>query len=222
MKTILIIPIIILCAVISIISCNNSSKKIPFFSKKEIPYKSDTILILNLEFKETKLLKPIMDKVTSFYHLPVILKSSQLPQYAYYKPRNRYRADSILNFLERYNKNHFRFIAALTSKDISHTNTQKKVKDYGIIGLGSTNNKGCISSSFKLKKNDTEAKFLERLQKVILHEIGHNHGLTKVPGNHCSSAYPCFMKDAKGKLTTIDNWPMDLCKDCRDEIGLKR
>jgi len=216
MKAKLIIPIIILCIVISIIYWNNSSKKIPFISKKEISYKSDTILILNLEFKETKLLKPIMEKVTSFYHLPVVLKSAKLPQYAYYKPRNRYRADSILNFLERYNKKHYRFIAALTSKDISHTNTQKKVKDYGIIGLGSLNNKGCITSSFKLKKKDTEAKVLERLQKVTLHEIGHNHGLP-----HCNSANPCFMKDAKGKLTTIDNWPMDLCKDCREDIGLK-
>ena len=217
MKNILIIPIIILCVGISINSCNNSSKKIPFFSKKEIPYKSDTILILNLEFKETKLLKPIMDKVTSFYHLPVILKSSQLPQYAYYKAGKRYRADSILNFLERYNKNHFRFVAALTSKDISYTNVQLKDNDYGIFGLGSLSNKGCITSSFRIKTNVTESKLLERLKKVTLHEIGHNHGLP-----HCNSVYPCFMKAAKGKVTTVDNCPMDLCKDCRDEIGLKR
>jgi archaemetzincin len=216
MKQITRSAVMLLFMVASITSCNNNSPKIPFVSKKEISYKSDTILILNLEFKETKLLKPIMDKVSRFYHFPVIFKSSKLPQYAYYKPRNRYRADSLLNFLERYNKNHFRFIAALTSKDISHTNTQKKVKDYGIIGLGSLNNKGCITSSIKLKKKDTEATLLERLQKVTLHEIGHNHGL-----RHCNSAYPCFMKDAKGKLTTIDNWPMDLCKVCRDEINLK-
>ena len=217
MKAKLIIPIIIVCIVISIIYWNNSSKKIPFISKKEISYKSDTILILNLEFKETKLLKPIMEKVTSFYHLPVVLKSAKLPQYAYYKPRNRYRADSILNFLERYNKKHYRFIAALTSKDISHTNTQKKVKDYGIFGLGSLkNNKGCITSSFRIKTNVTESKLLERLQKVILHEIGHNHEL-----QHCTSAYPCFMKAAQGKISTIDNGPMYICKACLDEIGLK-
>ena len=214
MKAKLIIPIIIVCIVISIIYWNNSSKKIPFISKKEISYKSDTILILNLEFKETKLLKPIMEKVTSFYHLPVVLKSAKLPQYAYYKPRNRYRADSILNFLERYNKKHYRFIAALTSKDISHTNG--KIKDYGIFGLGSLNNKGCISSSFRLKKDVSEAKLLERLQKVILHEIGHNHGLP-----HCNSTYPCFMKAAQGKISTVDNGPMDICKVCREKIGLK-
>jgi archaemetzincin len=221
MKAKLIIPIIILCIVISIIYWNNSSKKVPFISKKEISYKSDTILILNLEFKETKLLKPIMEKVTSFYHLPVVLKSAKLPPYAYYKTGNRYRADSILNFLERYNKKHFRFIAALTSKDISHTNIKKKVNDYGIIGLGSLNNKGCITSSFRIKTNVTESKLLERLQKVILHEIGHNHGLTKFTGRHCNSAYPCFMKDALGKKSTVDKWPMNLCKDCREDIGLK-
>ena len=55
MKNILIIPIALLCVAICITTCNNSNAKIPSFSKKEIPYKSDTILILNLEFKETKL-----------------------------------------------------------------------------------------------------------------------------------------------------------------------
>ena len=102
----------------------------------------------------------------------------------------------------------------LTSKDISHTNS--KIKDFGIFGLGSLNNKGCISSSFRLKKDVSEAKHLERLQKVILHEIGHNHEL-----QHCTSAYPCFMKAAQGKISTIDNGPMYICKACLEKIGLK-
>jgi archaemetzincin len=214
MKQFLLVIIILLLACISLNYCLNGNSETFNYSKNYNPYKSDTILILNMEFKETKFLQPILDKVTSFYHLPTVLKSSNLPQYAYYKARNRYRADSILNFLERYNKNHYRFVAGLTSKDISHTNG--KIKDFGIFGLGSLNNKGCVSSSFRLKKDVSEAKVLERLQKVILHEIGHNHGL-----QHCSSTYPCFMKAAQGKISTIDNGPMDICKVCREKIGLK-
>lgn len=206
--------IILLTIGFTLNSCNNNSTKIPFQLDKSKPDKSDTILILNLEFKETKLLKPIMDKVKNFYHLPVVLKNSKLPEYSYYKARKRYRADSILNFLERYNRKHFRFVAGLTSEDISHT--KENINDYGIIGLGSLNNKGCVSSSSRLKRAVNEAKLLERLQKVILHEIGHNHGL-----KHCNSTYPCFMKDVLGKVSIIDQWPMDICKDCRRKIGLK-
>ena len=212
MKNNLILISLLIVISISLNSCFNGNSKTFNPSNNQKPYKSDTVLILNLNFNETKLLKPIMDKVTSFYHLPVVLKSSKLPEYAYYKARNRYRADSILNFLERYNKNHYRFVAGLTSKDISHTNG--KIKDFGIFGLGSLNNKGSISSSFRLKKNVTEAKLLERLQKVVLHEIGHNHGL-----QNCTSEYPCFMKAAQSKLSTVDNDPMDICKKCRGELG---
>lgn len=192
----------------------NSNKKLTKLSTKTNAKANDTILILALNFNESKLLNQIKNKVQEFYKTPTIIKSSNLPANAYYKTRNRYKADSIINFLEKYNNKRYRFIAGLTSKDIS--TTLGKHSDWGIFGLGSLNNKGCITSSFRLKKNVTEEKLLERLQKVTLHEIGHNYGL-----NHCTTSNPCLMKAANGKVSTVDKEPMNFCKSCKTKIDLK-
>jgi archaemetzincin len=196
-----------------VISCINDNQQAQLSAIKVNNSAKDTILIVTMDFNETNLLDQIKNKVRAFYKTPVVIKSTTMPKSAYYKARNRYRADSILNFLERYNNGQYRFVAGLTSKDISAT--VGKYSDWGIFGLGSLNNKGCITSSFRLKKNVTEAKLLERLEKVILHEIGHNNGL-----NHCTSPLPCLMKAADGKVSTVDNEPMDICKFCRSKIKL--
>jgi archaemetzincin len=54
----------------------------------------------------------------------------------------------------------------------------------------------------------------ERIQKVILHEIGHNHGL-----NHCTSPGQCFMKAANRKISEVDNEPMEMCRLCRQKAN---
>ena len=64
-----------------------------------------------------------------------------------------------------------------------------------------------------MKKGVSKFQLLERLEKVILHEIGHNYGL-----NHCTSPYPCFMKDANGKIKQVDSEPMDMCVECKKKI----
>ena len=199
---------------IALVIILNSNKKSTRLSTKRIAKTKDTILILALNFNESKLLNQIKNKVQEFYKIPTIIKSSNLPANAFYKARNRYKADSIINFLEKYNNKRYRFVAGLTSKDIS-TNLGK-YKDWGVFGLGSYSNKGCITSSFRLKKNVTEAKLLERLQKITLHEIGHNYGLI-----HCTTSDPCLMKAANGKVSTVDNEPMNFCKSCKTKISLK-
>lgn len=171
---------------------------------------SDTILLVLLSFHDN-LEKPISNKITSFYHIPVKTIMKPLPASAYYAPRGRYRADSLINYLDRVNAGRYRFVAGLTSVDISCTSNG--IKDWGVFGLGSLSAKGCITSSFRLKRNASTALLTERIQKVILHEIGHNHGLP-----HCRTSDPCFMKDAEGKVSTVDGEPMDVCKKCRRKM----
>lgn len=178
--------------------------------KKDI---SDTVLLVSMAFNETYLINPIIDKVTAFYHIPVKLISAPLPAFAYFRERNRYRADSLLNYLTVLNNGKYGFVAGLTSKDIS--TTTGSIPDWGIFGLGSLSAKGCVTSSFRLKKNASLGLLTERIQKVILHEIGHNFGLI-----HCTSAFPCFMKAANGKISEVDIEPMDMCKICRQKISL--
>lgn len=175
--------------------------------------KPDSILLVNMAFEESYLINPIKEKVKSFYHIPVKSISAELPAFAFFKPRNRYRADSLLNYLAALNKGQYRFVAGLTSKDISCTNGN--VDDWGVFGLGSLSAKGCVTSSFRLRKKASVSLLTERIQKVVLHEIGHNYGL-----EHCTSAYPCFMKAADGKISEVDAEPMDMCKICRQRINL--
>lgn len=129
--------------------------------------------------------------------------------------RHRYNANKIIDLLKSQNIHHYRFVVGLTSKDIC--TKSNGVEDWGIFGLGSLDGSGCISSTCRLKRGVSESKLIERLEKVVLHEIGHNHGL-----DHCVSRYPCFMKAAEGLISEVDAEPMDLCVECKQKIKQKK
>ena len=129
-----------------------------------------------------------------------------LPEEAYYPARNRYRADSLLNFLSVQTKsNHV--VIALTSKDISCTN--ENYADWGIIGYGFCPGNACVVSTFRLDKNNV----LEQLFKASIHELGHTQGL-----DHCADK-TCFMRDAEGKNTTDEE--KDFCPKCKGFLTSK-
>lgn len=136
-----------------------------------------------------------------------VLPAIDLPKNAFYEPRNRYRADSLIKFLKKDAPNGFVKVG-LTSKDIS--TTKGKVADFGIMGLGYTPGKSCVASSFRLsKKNKNEQHF-----KVAIHEIGHTQGLP-----HCPNL-TCYMRDAKGENHTDEL--TDFCNDCKEFLTKKR
>ena len=194
-------------------ACSHSTKKSNEASSdpklKEI--KNDTIQIVCLDFKEKNILPLIKLKIESYYHCPTVVKEMGMPKSLISINPFKYEGNKIINFLSKQNSNHYRFVAGLTSKDICTPKNGKK--DWGVFGLGSLDGSGCISSTCRLKKGVSEQKLTERIEKVVLHEIGHNHGL-----NHCVSPNPCFMKDAHGKIKTVDDEPMDMCVDCKKRI----
>jgi archaemetzincin len=129
-----------------------------------------------------------------------LLKPATFPARAWYEPRKRYRADSLIYWLKnRANDNEV--IIGLTSKDIS--TTKNEVRDYGVIGLGFTPGKSCIVSTFRLNKQNLK----QQLFKVSIHELGHSQGL-----NHCR-VKTCFMRDAEGSNPTDDE--KGFCESCR-------
>jgi archaemetzincin len=138
-----------------------------------------------------------------------ILSSTTLPENAFYKPRQRYIADSLLEFLQRINKKKFEKIIGVTKKDIS---TRKgEIENWGILGLGSCPGEACVISSFRAGKNKVSDKiFLQRMTTLALHELGHTYGL-----EHCSSAI-CLMKDANGKMNLDDG--DSYCNKCKDYL----
>ncbi|MDZ4664541.1 MAG: Zn-dependent protease [Bacteroidota bacterium] len=130
-----------------------------------------------------------------------IKKSIPLPKLAWYSPRKRYRADSLIRYLSRRTPEGHLTIG-LTTKDIS--TTSGNIKDWGIMGLGYCPGKSCIASSFRLTKD----KKLLQLFKVSIHELGHTQGIPHCPKN------TCYMQDAEGKNKTDEE--VGFCAKCKN------
>jgi archaemetzincin len=142
----------------------------------------------------------VVSELKKIYPKVELKTAIDLPETAYYKARNRYRADSLLNFLaSRTQLGHI--VIALTTKDISCTNDG--IPDWGVIGLGFCPGNACVVSTFRLSKSNT----LEQLFKASIHELGHTQGL-----DHCPNK-SCFMRDAEGKNTTDEE--NDFCPKCK-------
>lgn len=114
-----------------------------------------------------------------------VLPNKQLPQSAYYKPRNRYLANVLLRDLPE-TANPI-YIIGLTHKDISFKIHNSE--NYGIMGLTPLAKNKSIVSDYRVKGKDFIA--------VIVHEFGHGlYGAT-----HCSdkNCIMCDYQKHKGK-----------------------
>jgi archaemetzincin len=135
---------------------------------------------------------------------------------AYYAPRERYRAEKLLDWLEsefagensRYLK-----IVGLTESDIS--TTKGDIPDWGVFGLGSLGGKTCVISTRRLRPKEGQPRtiLVERLVKVINHEIGHTFGLEHCPTDRC------LMQDALGTVRTVDREDGNFCPVCAAKLG---
>lgn len=131
--------------------------------------------------------------------LITVLPEKQMPESAFYPPRNRYRADSLIRYLQHTIPEED-VVIGITHHDIS--TTKKQIPDYGVMGLGFQPGKSCVVSTFRLRKNNLN----EELFKVAIHEWGHTRGLP-----HCSTP-DCFMRDAQGGNPLKEE--QGFCKRC--------
>jgi archaemetzincin len=125
--------------------------------------------------------------------------SITLPQNAYYPPRQRYRADSLIHYLGSITPDG-NVTIGLTDKDISTTKNEHV--DWGVMGLGFCPGNSCVASTFRLSKSERRMQFF----KVAIHELGHTQGL-----QHCK-VRSCFMRDAEGGNPT--NEEVAFCNRC--------
>lgn len=134
-------------------------------------------------------------------HLPhvEVLPPIPLPSMAYYAPRDRYRADSLLRYLHARTPSGAVTIG-LTHRDISTSHHNHA--DWGIMGLGKLPGDACVASTFRLDKRQVDAQFY----KVAIHELGHTQGLP-----HCPEP-SCRMRDQGGR--NLLDAQTDFCPRC--------
>ena len=136
----------------------------------------------------------------------LIRKTIPLPESTFYSPRNRYRADSIIKYLDHFASTDT-VVIGLTSKDIS--TTKGDIKDWGIMGLGSQPGNVCVVSTYRLSKTNLSSQ----LNQLTLHELGHTQGLP-----HCNNK-ECFMRDAEGSNHFDEE--TSFCQSCKSFLESK-
>jgi archaemetzincin len=172
-------------------------------------------------FSESKA-KAVAQIISGFYHVKtIILKDKKIDKSTFINVKSpRYRADKIIR-LQKEELTNSDYIIGLTDKDISTTkydNFRKvkqpayKYEDWGVMGLGYCPGKSCVVSTFRIK-HKKEKITLTRLQKVAVHEFGHNLGLPHCPNKDC------VMTDAVESIATVDNAALDLCSKCKSKIN---
>lgn len=190
----------------------------PFSCKEEIkknytePQSIHYILLQPLGKFSTTHLRFLKDSIERFYPVQVLITpAKQLPEHAYYAPRNRYRADSIIAWLRQMKPDSISAIVGLTTTDVSAT--KGKYIDFGIMGLGYRPGPACVVSTYRLKNTiQSTQHFQNRLFKVVVHELGHNFGLA-----HCTNQQ-CIMADAEGKMK-LDK-EQGLCIACKAKLKI--
>ena len=216
MKTINILLIILS---VFLFSCNqsesNSNVQQPSFinnllQKKKSINKIDTIHILPFGKVKKSLIDDVANGLTDFYHKEIVVeKSIPLDNKLLAASKTRFSADSMLKRFKS-SKN----ILVITEVDIV-TPKKNVTNEFGIFGLGFRPGTVCVVSSFRLKRNASPRLFTERLQKVSIHEVGHNLGL-----HHCTKDPECMMSAANGSIKQVDHEKIMFCDNCRNLIGI--
>lgn len=203
------ISILILCNLL-LLNCQNRQIKVTRLSVVPLGVVSPQYLFQT---------KRALEKYYGFN--VVLLPETTLPHNAFTQVKSpRYRADSLLLYLQKIKPDSVNYIMGITDADISTTkiDASGKIKipvakyaDWGIMGLAFRPGNAAVISTFRIKSSD-KALFAQRLEKIALHELGHNLGLP-----HCPSK-SCFMNDANESISTIDNEKTELCSSCKQHL----
>ncbi len=187
----------------SLFSCKNENDQ---KSKKKPQIIQKVIVIQPLGSFKIEQSKKVFSEISKINPKIVLRENISFPENSYYKPRNRYRADSIIRNLK--NKiGEDSVIVGLSNLDIS--TTKNGIRDWGVMGLGYKPGKACVVSDFRLSIKNKNKQFY----KLVLHELGHTAGLP-----HCAKK-TCLMRDAEGGNPLDEE--KDFCDSCKSFLKTK-
>lgn len=150
----------------------------------------------------------LQQSVHRFYGYQCVVKPAvPLTPHLLAASQTRYEASKILHQF-----NSPQNLLLITTQDIAHRKSAAQ-PEYGIFGLGYRPGTTSVVSTFRLHRKVSRAKCLERLEKVALHEIGHNLGLP-----HCTHDKHCMMQAAQGTIKQVDLEKVWFCEACRGKI----
>ena len=136
-----------------------------------------------------------------------VLPDERLPEEAFYAPRQRYRGDALLKFLESETPSSYSRVIGITTRDISVANGE--IPDWGVFGVAKLSGRPGVVSTHRLKsRGASDALARKRLENVVLHELGHTLGLA-----HCTTK-GCVMRDARGSIDPVDESTGHFCAEC--------
>lgn len=199
----LLFVIILLC---SCKNAHNDHKTSLSSNKRQNQQLKHSIIIQPFDGLPASSVEYVAEELHKIYSGNIITKEPiPLPNTSLNQNKTRYRADSLIRYLDDFTKEG-QLIIGLTNKDISAT--KGKYPDWGIMGLGFCPGKSCIASTFRLKGKNR----LEKLFKVAIHELGHTQGLALTETNHCPEK-TCLMRDAEGKDNLDET--INFCSKCK-------
>ena len=130
MKKKYLLPILLLS-----VACNTGTEKKapPVLPKETKPQTTVKVILLPLGKTTNEFISTTYAAVKQFIVNAELLPPEKMPRHAFYAPRNRYRADSLIHWMAGRAKSDEVYIG-ITMQDISTTKGNNP--DHGVMGLG--------------------------------------------------------------------------------------
>lgn len=201
--------IIFLAGLLALLSCGRTrttNPSAPGLSRAVF----DTLYLLPATDADTATMAYLQRHLADSFQIPVILLPTQpLPAFAWYAPRKRYWADSLLKWMRPIAQNSRCRWLLVTGSDIS--TTRKDHFNWGIMGLAYRPGRVAAVSDYRLQEHKRPTGAVRAaLLKVALHELGHTVG-----NDHCQQPH-CLMQDADGRDKTAQL--SGFCNACRKRL----
>jgi len=208
-------------AILTVIILQTNCRKYPTISLKH-SNDNKIIALQPLGGYDTNQLTTVSKEIADFFKTRVlILQPVAIPRSFYFVSNDDYSADSLIQFLSKFINDTIVKIVGVIHTNIYTLNKQKiqmnkeqsiVYEPRNIFGLGYIGGNTSVVSDYRLQSND-KGLFDNRLKKVILHELGHNLGLS-----HCT-VDSCLMSETNGDIGRLNKTGGDYCKKCRRKLN---